>query len=48
MPTLGWHVLKGGDVFAAGRRLAAYIAHVSYIYSDAVARAKTYADDWNG
>ena len=42
----GWHVLSGRGV-AAGRRLAAYIAHVFNIYSDAAARAKIYADDRN-
>ena len=47
MLTLRWHVLRVRGVLAAGRRLAAYIAYVTNIYSDAAARAKTYADDRN-
>ena len=46
MLTLGCHVLSGRGV-GAGRRLAAYIAHVSNIRWDAAARAKMYVNDQN-
>ena len=45
MLTLGCHILSG--CIAAGETLAAYIAHVSNIDSDAADRAKTYVDDRN-
>ena len=45
MLTLECHVLCG--CIAAGGRLAADIAPVSNIDSDAAARAKTYVDDRN-
>ena len=46
MLTLGWHVLSG--CIAASTRSAEYIAQIFNVYSDAAARAKTYADDRNG
>ena len=42
-----WCHILSDRCLPAGRRLAAYIAHVSNIYSDAAARANTYVDDRN-
>ena len=46
MLTLGCNVLSD-RCLPARRKLTAYIAHVSNIYSDVKARAKTYVDDRN-